>query len=423
MPEFGAENPLANFSGSMRVEQAGDRAFGDLGATSTQTSNEELARATSSVYSPTESAAPSPSSAIKDSSATSQPTVGFGGGGGGNAVAPDMKMMPPQYMTKYNYVYIGQDFSFSDQSVAVLGRIKSFGSEDLSSVLGKINFGLFDASKLSNVKVQTLSLAEDRDGGYVVDFNPYEGLISIYQNWQRAIPVDYNSQPRLTESNVPSDEKLIEAVRNFVTNYGINLANYGEPKVNKNWRLGLVGVPAADIWIPDEMAVQYPLVIDEKEVWEQGGHERAGFFVNVNIRTMKVTGLYGLAAQNYQSSNYVAETDRDRLMKLALQGDIWPQPTYPEESFKVKEAEVKLGTPSVQYMRYWKYVGNQSSELFVPALVFPILEVTPADGSFYKSTVVIPLVKEILDNVQIENGFVPPSPDMPTILPAERTGN
>lgn len=416
VPKFGTENPLAYFSGNIKIENVGDRAFGDLGAATQNVLEENLSRATSSVSSPTESAAPSGDSLAESSSGTSQPAIGFGGGGGAvGARALDAKMMPPQYMTKYNYVYVGDDFSFLDESVTVLRREKSFGNEDLSSILGKINFGLFDASKLSNVKVQTLSLAEDRDGGYVVDFNSYEGIISVYQNWQRTMPVDYNSLPRLVETDIPTDEKLIEIARGFMAKYGIDLSNYGEPKVNKNWRLGLVGVPAADIWVPDEMTVQYPLVIDGKEVWEQGGYEHAGFSVNVNIRTMKVTGLYGLAAQNYQSSNYAAETDTNRLMKFALQGDLWPQPTYPEESFNVKEAEVKLGTPGIQYMRYWKYEGNQSSELFVPALVFPILEVTPADESFYKSAVVIPLVKDILDGVERENGNVSP----PTILKSE----
>jgi hypothetical protein len=168
------------------------------------------------------------------------------------------------------------------------------------------------------------------------------------------------------------------------------------------------------------MTVQYPLVVDGREVWEQGGYERSGLSVNVNIRTMKVTSFYGLQTQNYQSSNYAAETDKDRLLKFALQGDLWPQGNYPVENFQVKEVEVKLGTPEVKFMRYWKYDVNQSIELLVPALVFPVLETTPADGSFYKSAVVIPLAKEVLDSAEANNTITPPAilESKPTTEPA-----
>jgi len=426
MPEFGAENFLSLSSRGAKIEGAGERAFGNLSSESQAVFGE--ADDSSGVSAPV---APPLGTTPQTMSSTSREVLGLGGGGGGNAVAPDVKMLPPEYMTKYNYVYAGEDFSFIDPSVAVLRREKSFGSEELSSVLDKVSFGLFDASKLSNAKVQNLSLAEDRDGGYIVDFNSYEGIISMYENWQKMMPINYEAQPRLAESDVPSDEKLVEVTNDFMARYGINLTNYGAPKVNKNWRIGIMGGAAdAEIWIPDTMTVQYPLVVDGKEVWEQGGYELSGLSVNVNIRTMKVSSFYGLQTQNYQSSAYAAETDKDRLLKFALQGDLWSQGNYPVENFQVKEVEVKLGTPRVEYMRYWKYDGNQSIELLVPALVFPVLETTPADGSFYKSAVVIPLVREILDSVTAEagGGVTPP----PVILmdeavteppPPVRTGN
>ncbi len=414
LPKFDRESQLALFSGPANIEDAGDRAFGNL-----VTSSQGLVGAEAD----NSSGAAAPTAPLGTpeamSSSTSRAVLGLGGGGGTatSMPAPDGKILPPEYMTRYNYVYTGEDFSFTDSAVTVLRREKGFGNGDLNSVLGNIGFGLFDASKLTSAKVQNLSLAEDREGGYIVDFNSYEGIVSMYENWQRMMPVDYKSQPQLRESDVPSDEKLIEATNDFMNRYGINLANFGAPKVNKNWRIGILGAPAADIWIPDTLTVQYPLLVDGKEVWEQGGYERSGPSVNINIRTMKVSSFYGLQTQNYQSSNYAAETDKERLMKFALQGDLWSQGNYPVENFQVKEVEVKLGTPSVQYMRYWKYDGNQSIELLVPALVFPVLETSATDGSFYKSAVVIPLVKEILDSVtsEVGDGVVPP----PTILKSE----
>lgn len=418
LPNFKSNGPLSFISGTMRVEEAGERAFGDLTSSSQSLTNlEESAALSDASY-----GAPAPAVVPKTPSSTSREVAGLGGGSGINASIPNVKMIPPEYMTKYNYVYVGEEFSLPEVSeVAVLKRLKTFGSENLNSVLDKISFGLFDANKLSNVKVQTLSLVEDRDGGYIVDFNPYEGTISMYENWQKSVPVYYEALPRLQESNVPSDEKLIAAANDFFSRYGISRGNYGTPKISQGERLGYAEDQKAedqkgDIWISDTMTVQYPLLLDGKAAWEQGGYSQAGFSVNINIRTMKITGFYGLAMQNYQSSNYAAETDKERLMKLAFQGDIWPQATYPTESFKVKEVEIKISTPRIEYMRYWKYDGTQSHELFVPALVFPIVDKTQADNYFNKEVVVIPLVKEILDNVSAEaRDSVPPQ----VILPSE----
>jgi hypothetical protein len=241
----------------------------------------------------------------------------------------------------------------------------------------------------------------------MIDLNLYEGTLSMYENWQRMMQADYVAQPRLGESDIPADDKIIASANEFLARYGIDLKNYGTPRVSQSWKMGYAGVRAEDIWIPDVMTVQYPLVFGGKETWEQGGYDRAGFMVNINIRTMKAAGLYGLETQNYQSSNYAAETDKARIMKFALQGDLWPQGIYPDESFQVKEVEVRLGTPRIEYMRYWRYADNQNDELFVPAMVFPIIEKIPADDSLYKDAVVIPLVKEILDSVTAEQNIVP----------------
>lgn len=401
LPNFKGASPAAIF-GTMNVEEAGERAFGDLGGGSPTLTDANLEKMTSSYYNP------SPQNVSSGSSAITRDAVGLGGGGGTSAVAPDIKMMPPQYATKYNYVYAGEDFSLPETAeVEVLKRLKGYGSENLNSILGNVGLGLLDTSKLSNIKVQYLSLAEDRDGGYMIDLNPYEGIVSMYENWNRLVQVDYSAQPRLSQSDVPSDERLIAAANEFLVRYGIDLKNYGVPKVSQSWKLGYAGARAEDVWIPDVMTVQYPLVFGGKEAWEQGGYDRTGFMANINIRTMKVVGLYGLQTQNYQSSNYAAETDKDRIMKFALQGDLWPQGIYPEESFRVKEVEVKLGTPRVEYMRYWRNRDTQNDELFVPALVFPVMEKIPADDSLYKQAVVIPLVKEILDSVTAEQNIVP----------------
>ncbi len=49
-------------------------------------------------------------------------------------------------------------------------------------------------------------------------------------------------------------------------------------------------------------------------------------------------------------------------------------------------------------MQYIRYSGGLNEELYVPALVFPVLD-APKD-LYVPANVVVPLVKEVLDNYQ-----------------------
>jgi hypothetical protein len=104
--------------------------------------------------------------------------------------------------------------------------------------------------------------------------------------------------------------------------------------------------------------------------------------------------LWGLTTQRYESAQYVAEQDAARITKLAEQGGMYGFWGEPAPDARV----INLGTPTRVLMQHYLYVNGSNEELYVPALVFPVLN-APTD-MYIQSHVIVPLVKEILDNYQ-----------------------
>jgi hypothetical protein len=64
-------------------------------------------------------------------------------------------------------------------------------------------------------------------------------------------------------------------------------------------------------------------------------------------------------------------------------------------------------------MRMWKNeAGKEGYEIFVPALVFPIID-PPANFPSYRSAVTIPLIKELIT----EPSVIDPGQPMPLTAP------
>jgi hypothetical protein len=148
--------------------------------------------------------------------------------------------------------------------------------------------------------------------------------------------------------------------------------------------------------VSNSVSVIYPFLLDGKQVYDDWGSKQ-GLQLNVNLEFNKVSSLYNLNTQNYQSSNYKMETDKDKILKLLRNGSIYPYYNYQETDTKI--VEIPVGTPKLQYVRTWQYKNNISDELLVPALVFPILNPDKTDNP-YKTSVVIPLAKDLIDQAQ-----------------------
>lgn len=331
------------------------------------------------------------------------------------AVGVDAKMIAPGLYPyyQYKYTYKGEPLTLDADTVEVLRRIRpGLSNAPAASILENLSMGLLNLGNFKNLKVQSLNLFEDRDYGYMLNFDMYEGFVSVNEYWNKW-PQPYAGcsteecfrTQQLKPSDVPADDELIRIADEFVRSLNINTANYGTPVVQDDWRVYMAAAPAAErssIIAPDMVSVVYPLLVNGQEAYEQGGM-KAGFTVNVNIRAKRASGLWGLTTQQYESSDYAAEKDAATIVKLAEQGG--PNMYFPQEG-NVKYIEAELGTPTKGYVRMWNYKGpNDSAELLVPALIFPITK-KPAEMSYIRN-IIIPLAKDLIQQNGYGGGIMP----------------
>jgi len=315
----------------------------------------------------------------------------MGGGGGGTVVTPGQKIA--DYFPEY--VYTGEDIKLEQTKVEVLrrkNRVEPLG------ILESFGFGLADLSAFDDAKIQSVNFVQDKPYGYSVFINFDEGTMSIDSYWPRW-PQSYDKcaddkcieENRIKFSDIPSDEELIGIANQFIAEHKISLKSYGQPEEENDWR-NQPGVLETQIYVPDSIFLIYPLLIDGKFVYEQSG-TKLGIRVGINIREKRVSGMYNLSLQEYESSMYDAETDFSRILEFAKKGGI--SRYYWNEG---QTKKVEIGTPAQEYMVVWKYDrDNQMNKmLIIPALIFPITK-TPAEGYYYQKNIIVPLAKELLE--------------------------
>jgi hypothetical protein len=351
-------------------------------------------------------------------------TAGRGGGGGTlaapQAIATDEaqisgKMIPPR-MVEYNYTYTGDEITLDQTTIEVYKRVKSDTTGiSLAQSISGLNLDLVDLSKFKDRRVNNLSMVEDREFGYYINFSMDEDFISINQNWNKwpqvaqkcwDLPPPQSEEcyqaTRLQMSDVLSDDKLISIAKNFIKEYGIDTSHYGEPKVMDYWRREFeIARDKSDIYVPDSIPVLFPLIIEGLSTYEQSG-EMTGLIVDINIRHNRIAGAHTIMPYNYVSSSYEAVTDVEKILELAENGGLYPQYYYGESDQTV---DIELGTPTLGLLMH--YVYNQgtreSNQLYVPALVFPITSVSDKNALIYQKNVIIPLAKEIIESYERPN--------------------
>jgi hypothetical protein len=148
----------------------------------------------------------------------------------------------------------------------------------------------------------------------------------------------------------------------------------------------------------------YPLLIDGKEVHDQGGG-LLGISVGVHVRHKKVSDVWGIMDRTYEKSNYDGVTDEKSIKDYLTTVDHYPfypmadnvrgENTPPE----TKKVTVELGEPTLSYASFYMQTDKASNEVFVPALIFSVKQ---TEG-VYRQNIVVPLAKELLDQ-QIKQG-------------------
>jgi len=309
----------------------------------------------------------------------------YGGKGGGGLPAEEMEQpitMPAPNMVNYNYTYNGEDFEVSGGEVVVYQRIKGDSiSKAFANVLGKINLSFVDFDKFRNTKINSLEILEDREFGYQIQINPRQNIISIYANWEKWPREGFDAP-----SEMPNDEEIIAITDKFLADYGISLDMYGKGDIVKTATFGVVS---------EYVSVVYPLKINGQIAYDQTGH-KYGIRVGVNLKYNKAISVSGINANIFESSQYTAEADKDKIMAFAKDGGLSKNYVYPNAT---KTVNVELGTPKLALIGIWQFSPEDKTdakEIFVPSLIFPIINM-PDWPYINKTNVVVPLVGEMLD--------------------------
>lgn len=341
----------------------------------------------------------------------SAPVAGFGGGG--MASKTSSYIMPPSgELANYNYVYIGEDLNLEDNDLEVLRKDNTF-HEPMIPLLSDLSYDLINLDKLNQLKMRNLDLYEDQDGGYILNINYQNGQVSLSQNWQRLSESEQVTRRIPTIDDVPQDIELINIANNFLLKYGVDTSFYGSPEVDKEW-LSYYSKSETDkttmSYVPDTITVLYPMIVNNYKVYEQGGFI-TGLRVSINIFNKRVINLSGLETNNYISSNYAAETDSARIIRIAQDGGFsyWQ---HPEAS---KIINLNINTPEQIYLKKWDYSSGQEEFLLIPSLVFSVVD--DQDLDITRKNIIVPLIKETLDQIEEQKNNNPMVP-VPLIEPA-----
>lgn len=341
-------------------------------------------------------------------SATPTATLGFDGGSTSlttnRSAVVDKMMAPSDFVpTYYKFIYQGEPINIAANDLPVYRRLKNNqNGSALAKALQSLNLGLIDLSSIAGPVVQNISITEDRQNGYQIYLDLVENLLSINRNYQY-----YQDQPvtrELTEADLPADEVIINTANQFLKRYGLDMSAYASPEVDhteQNYWIMVSESAIAPRYISPNLQVIYPLQIEGQKVYEETG-KPAGPIINVNIQANQVEGLWGLGSNDFEQSLYAVETDIKKLQNLAEQGGFRQYYGSVEEG---KEIKIELGTPQQGYVKLYFYRPNKNAEeLLVPCLIFPATP--PKDEPFYRSSVIVPLIKEILE----QESANPPQP-------------
>jgi hypothetical protein len=347
------------------------------------------------------------------------------GGGGINVASPAMTKMavgassdmgvspfvPNQSAIKY--VYDGEDFDPSVVSTPVYK--KTLSSLDLSSmvdVVKQFDFGAFNFRNFTNLKVDNISLKEDREFGYYFNFGGESGSFNLSKNWEKWPQPYANCQnddcykeQRIKQDQIPSDDEAIAIANDFLSQYGFSSAGYGQPFVNNDWRVYRdASENKDDYYYPEEVLVVYPLSIDGLSVRDQGGNKN-GLSLSIDVRTRKVSSLSGYWSSSFESSNYELVLDKEMIIKKAEEGGLNGGWYYSADE---RVQGISLDTPELSLVQQWSYDSStgKGSELYIPCYVFPVKN-RSLEKLYLPENIIIPLNKDFF---QQNNNEIMPRP-------------
>lgn len=300
---------------------------------------------------------------------------------------------------KYNYNYIGDDFEIKGAEAYVY-KYKNISNpdKDITKIFKNVKFGLVDINKFDSLGLNYLSLTEDKDFGYSINFDFVAGTINIGENYEKwpnnlnldcVYGVDCFEKTMLQAKDMLSDEEIIKIADNFLSNYKIEKNNYADPVIQNNWQTYFESDEEIKEYIPETVQVIYPLLIDGKKVYDEGAYP-VGLNVNVNIRHKKVAGVYNLRVENYESSLYKINTNTQDILSKAKDGGF---NSYLSENSEIKN--VNIDSPELALIRIYNYTDSGSEELLVPGLIFTVKN--KEENYSGKNNVIVILVEGLIE--------------------------
>jgi hypothetical protein len=334
---------------------------------------------------------------------------GMGLGGGGDTVsskmmAPDAMIYPPIDMPLYTYVYKGE-VKIPEENLPVYKKTNlPFNSSDTATIVRNLSLADINLDAFKRLGISNLTLTEDVEYGYMLNLDFMNGTINMYQNYMKwPQPVcDKNGcvqPPKLTEKDIPADSEVINVSNQFVSKYNIDISQYGAPIVDKSWRIWYARSAelGQEQMIPDMYTVTYPIMLDGKPVYQEGGMYR-GLTFNYDVRTKRITGMYGIEKADLKKSTYETIKKTDLINEMIKNGGryIMTDTTVNKDR---KVVELTLSEPSLNYVTiYGEWKDGKTEEYYVPAYVFPV-ENAPKEG-YAPQTIIIPLVEEFVQRME-----------------------
>ncbi|HAU66204.1 MAG: hypothetical protein UT30_C0019G0031 [Candidatus Uhrbacteria bacterium GW2011_GWF2_39_13] len=284
----------------------------------------------------------------------------------------------------YEYVYEDELPDLSTLNSNVYRRINtSTLPASVSKNISQLTLAGLSLSAFDQLNIQNLNLSESDENGYNVSVDLLNNTFSVSRNpgyWQTVPSIP------LSKENIPSNETLIATAETFLTDYKIDRSRFGKPSIDQT------AFNTQGGWFPESITVNYPLLIQEQEVWSMWG-QPSGLSVSINLHSGEVDSFFGPGPQTQEISNKELITDTKQVLAIAKRGGLWDSiPENPDKTFTSR-----LGTPEFILAEHYQYENDTvtSSILYVPALRFPVIETDP-NTPHQRSWVIVPLVKDVL---------------------------
>lgn len=338
------------------------------------------------------------SSAFGSLVATDEPqtgdTLGMGGGKeitSEEAVLSDGLLPAEYYPTiSYRYVYEGTLPDFSTFPSFVYKRSSMIEApESIARAVSSSTIGSFDFSRLDNLTLQNMYLAQEGDRGYAVGVDFTYGSLYINQNWNTWTEDMYTP---LAFSDLPPFEQVIAVADAFLADFGLDRTGYGSGVITDADLF-----TENSLYIPDEATVVYPKNLEGYTVWDLYGTPQ-GMMVGVNLRTLQATRLSVELDGQFASSSYPMVTDEALVRGVIERGGLYGWSDLSADTIYT----VKVGDPVYGLAHYFLYQDGKTVYLYLPALYFPVIEV-PEGAEVWQDAVVVPLVEEVLR--EVEEGY------------------